>query len=46
MINKFTKGFIKDFCNKDGEIDWEKLVRFNSSSIPKKKSNPNFAIKI
>lgn len=30
MINKFTKEFITDFCKESGEIDWDKLVRFNS----------------
>lgn len=30
MINKFTAEFIKDFCKKNGEIDWLKLVEFNS----------------
>ena len=30
MINKFTKEFAVEFCKEDGEIDWEKLVRFNS----------------
>jgi len=30
MINKFTKQFSNDYCNDSGEIDWEKLVRFNS----------------
>ncbi|MDR0712962.1 MAG: cytosolic protein [Bacteroidales bacterium] len=30
MINKFTKQFVIDFCKEDGEIDWEKLVKFNS----------------
>lgn len=29
-INRFTAEFIKDFCNLDGSINWEKLVRFNS----------------
>lgn len=29
-INRFTAEFIKDFCNKDGSIDWEKFVEFNS----------------
>ncbi|WP_374551561.1 PmeII family type II restriction endonuclease [Flavobacterium sp.] len=29
-INKFTKEFIESFCKEDGEIDWEKLVKFNS----------------
>lgn len=30
MLNKFAKEFIVDFCKSSGEIDWEKLVRFNS----------------
>ncbi|MCC7430753.1 cytosolic protein [bacterium] len=30
MINKFTREFANDFCKTNGEIDWEKLVRFNS----------------
>jgi hypothetical protein len=30
MINKFTKEFSNDFCSDDGEIDWTKLVEFNS----------------
>jgi len=30
MINKFTKEFIIDFCKDSGEIDWDKLVIFNS----------------
>jgi hypothetical protein len=32
MINKFTFEFGKDFCDNNGAIDWEKLVRFNSST--------------
>lgn len=32
MLNKFTKEFIDDFCTESGEIDWNKLVQFNSSS--------------
>jgi hypothetical protein len=31
IINKFTKQFANEFCDDNGEIDWEKLVRFNSS---------------
>lgn len=31
VINKFTKEFIKDFCD-DGNINWEKLVKFNSQT--------------
>jgi hypothetical protein len=32
MINKFTKEFTNEYCKESGEIDWEKLVRYNSSS--------------
>jgi hypothetical protein len=31
MINKFTNEFFNDFCKESGEIDWHKLVTFNSS---------------
>lgn len=31
MINKFIKEFVVHFCKENGEIDWEKLVRFNSA---------------
>jgi hypothetical protein len=30
MINKFTKEFANDFCSDSGQIDWKKLVEFNS----------------
>lgn len=30
MINQFTGGFIKDFCKSNGDIDWQKLLEFNS----------------
>ncbi len=30
MINKFTREFMSDFCFSDGNIDWEKLVKYNS----------------
>ena len=30
MINKFTREFANDFCKENGEIDWNKLVCFNS----------------
>ena len=39
MINKFTREFSTDFCKKDGAIDWEKLVIFNSSLTPPNKVN-------
>ncbi|MDO8303555.1 MAG: PmeII family type II restriction endonuclease [Sedimentisphaerales bacterium] len=32
MINKFTKEFMPIFCKENGEIDWIKLVHFNSSA--------------
>ncbi len=31
MINNFVKEFITDFCNKNGSIDWNKIVKLNSS---------------
>ena len=37
MINKFTREFGNNFCDSKGAIDWEKLVRFNSSSVVQKK---------
>ncbi|MBS1978003.1 MAG: cytosolic protein [Bacteroidetes bacterium] len=41
MINKFTAEFLKDFCKTSGEIDWDKLVKFNSEKrIPKAKKVP------
>jgi hypothetical protein len=35
MINKFTREFTQDFCRDSGEIDWAKLVRFNSGKAVK-----------
>ena len=29
-INRFTAEFIKDFCNGDGSVNWERFVEFNS----------------
>lgn len=29
LINKFTLEFLKDYCNTDGDINWEKIVRMN-----------------
>jgi len=37
MINKFTKEFSNIFCKDNGEIDWDKLVRFNSATVKPKK---------
>jgi hypothetical protein len=30
MINKFTKEFLDLFCDDNGSLDWNKLVKFNS----------------
>lgn len=30
MINKFTREFSIEFCKEDGNIDWEKIIKFNS----------------
>lgn len=32
MINKFTKEFTNDFCDENGAIEWEKLVKLNSTN--------------
>lgn len=32
MINKMTKEFFAKYCLEDGSIDWNKIVRLNSSS--------------
>jgi hypothetical protein len=32
VINRFTAGFIKEFCQDDGTILWNKLVQFNSGA--------------
>lgn len=36
MINKFTKEFTTDFCDKDGAIDWDKIVKLNSATVQQK----------
>jgi hypothetical protein len=33
LINKFTLDFAIEYCKANGEIDWEKLVRFNSGIL-------------
>jgi hypothetical protein len=30
MVNKFTREFTADFCDETGQINWKKLVEFNS----------------
>lgn len=42
VANLFTLQFINEFCLADGQIDWEKIVRFNSAlAAPQKKSRKN-----
>jgi hypothetical protein len=36
MINKFIKEFTNDFCDKNGTIDWDKLVKLNSATVESK----------
>ena len=31
MINKFTKQFVQDYCNDNGDIDWKQIVRLNAA---------------
>lgn len=31
MINKFTAEFVNDYCNEDGDILWDKIVRLNAA---------------
>jgi len=33
VINRFTKIFLEEYCNEGGEINWEKLVEFNSGNF-------------
>jgi hypothetical protein len=31
--NRFTKLFLEEYCLPDGSVNWEKIVRFNSSQL-------------
>ena len=42
IINKFTMEFAGEFCI-NGKIDWEKLVKFNSSIVPPKRTTKKTA---
>ena len=33
LINRLTMNFSQEFCGDNGEIDWEKLVQFNSGIV-------------
>lgn len=37
-VNRFTFEFIKDFCFEDGNINWDKLTKFNSGIPVKSKT--------
>lgn len=37
LLNRFTIEFAKKFCDKNGNIEWQKLVAFNSGRKQKKK---------
>lgn len=36
MLNRFTSEFMKAFCKSSGDIDWDKLVKFNSGATKSK----------
>ena len=40
MINKFTAEFITNFCNENGDILWDKIVRINAAIKAPKESKP------
>ena len=38
MINKFTQEFIAEYCDPEGNINWDKIVRMNAAiKQPKEK---------
>ncbi len=37
VINKFSREFIEMFCDSNGSIRWEKVVKFNSENASGKK---------
>lgn len=39
LLNRLTKEFLNEFCKDNGEIDWDKLVRFNSGTTEPPKVN-------
>jgi hypothetical protein len=38
LLNRFSKQFMDNFCRENGQIDWEKLVEFNSGKTVMKLS--------
>ena len=39
IVNKFTAGILTKFCTKEHEIDWKKLVEFNSGNLDLKQKD-------
>ncbi|HIH30639.1 TPA: hypothetical protein HA243_04515 [Candidatus Micrarchaeota archaeon] len=35
LINKFTGEFISEFCSRNGQILWNKVIEFNSGNMDK-----------
>ena len=33
VVNRFTKLFLNEYCNSNGDINWDKLVEFNSGNF-------------
>lgn len=44
LTNRLTLGFMPQFCNADGSINWEKLVKYNSQFIPNENKYSVFVI--
>ncbi len=40
VVNRFSLAFSLDFCDSNGDIDWDKLVEFASASVPKTSLTP------
>lgn len=39
VVNRFTKLFLDEYCNSNGDINWDKLVEFNSGNFDLEKPN-------
>jgi len=33
LINRFTRDFIDEYCDEEGEISWDEIIRFNSGNL-------------
>ncbi|MDY6868327.1 MAG: PmeII family type II restriction endonuclease, partial [Chloroflexota bacterium] len=33
VINRFSKAFLDEFCHENGDINWDKLVEYNSGNF-------------